>query len=73
MQVSTDSYEEYHWHTFQEEIHDCIEDSRHMYSDRDIFSTDCCRHVESDLQIEQTIEKKEYVVISCRWVNIVCS
>jgi hypothetical protein len=36
-----------------------------MYSDRDIFSTDCCRHVEFDLQIERQFEKKEYVVISC--------
>jgi hypothetical protein len=31
MQVSTNSYELYHWHTSQEEVHDCIEDSTHVF------------------------------------------
>jgi hypothetical protein len=66
MQVSADSYEEYQWHTFQEEIHDCIEDSRHVFRQGHI-QYNCCRHVESDLQIEQDrLKSKEYVVISCR-------
>jgi hypothetical protein len=25
------SYEEYHWHTFEAKIHDCIEDSKHVF------------------------------------------
>jgi hypothetical protein len=31
MKRSAGSYEEYHWHTFEAEIHDCIEDSKHVF------------------------------------------
>jgi hypothetical protein len=34
MKRSARSYVEYHWYTFEENIHDCIEDSKHVFKER---------------------------------------
>jgi hypothetical protein len=31
MNRSAESYEEYHWHTFEADIHDFVENSKHMF------------------------------------------
>jgi hypothetical protein len=57
MKGSARYYEEYHWHTFKAEIHDCIEDSKNVFKQvyihyrfENVYLLQRCR---VDLKIEQ--------------------
>jgi hypothetical protein len=51
---SVGSYEEYHWCSFEVEIHDCIEDSTHVFKyGYTQWKCTFCRHLELALHIEK--------------------